>query len=271
MIHWIASYPRSGNTLVRTLLKQCFGVDSFERELSGKRLLSAAVHDLIGHRFIEQTGARDWEDFYREASRTAEPVFVKTHRPPEDDQPAIYVLRSGRAAVLSYFDYLGWAFPDAGRSLVDLIVGNDSYGDWTSHYRSWAPDRRPGTMILRYEALLEERPAGRPHSASGGPAARRSAEETATASFPREPDREIARLAAFLPLAARPLPWRNPFDRLRELEPRFFRRGRATWVSDPRWTKPVEQLFLACHGSLMEQLGYASPEEEAFAGSDGGH
>jgi hypothetical protein len=27
-VTWLASYPRSGNTLLRTILKQCFGLSS---------------------------------------------------------------------------------------------------------------------------------------------------------------------------------------------------------------------------------------------------
>ena len=30
MIVWLASYPRSGNTLLRQVLKRCFGLDSYE-------------------------------------------------------------------------------------------------------------------------------------------------------------------------------------------------------------------------------------------------
>ncbi len=30
MINWLASYPRSGNTLLRTILKTCFGLMSYD-------------------------------------------------------------------------------------------------------------------------------------------------------------------------------------------------------------------------------------------------
>jgi len=29
MIIWLASYPRSGNTLLRTVIKSCMGIDSY--------------------------------------------------------------------------------------------------------------------------------------------------------------------------------------------------------------------------------------------------
>jgi len=46
--------------------------------------------------------------------------------------------------------------------------------------------------VMRGRRVPPERPAGRPHSVSSGSAARRSGEETVTASFPQERLREVA-------------------------------------------------------------------------------
>ncbi len=48
-------------------------------------------------------------------------------------------------------------------------------------------------LKLARSRIQRERPAGRPHSASGGSAAPRSAEETVAASFPQETHRPLAR------------------------------------------------------------------------------
>jgi hypothetical protein len=86
---WIASYPRSGNTLVRLILNQAFGVKStsiYPDETDAMRSRPWLM-DRLG--FSEEEMPGEW-------------LAVKTHNPPIDDMPAIYVVRDGRAAIVSF-------------------------------------------------------------------------------------------------------------------------------------------------------------------------
>jgi len=65
----------------------------------------------------------EWWTLYPDLSASADTVFVKTHSPPEDDQPCIYVVRNGRLAILSYYHYLRAFFPGSDRNLIELILG----------------------------------------------------------------------------------------------------------------------------------------------------
>jgi Sulfotransferase domain len=47
----------------------------------------------------------DWSRFYVEATASSTLHLVKTHLPPRDDQRAIYVVRDGRGAVVSYYHF----------------------------------------------------------------------------------------------------------------------------------------------------------------------
>src|SRR3954464_8946304 len=98
MIVWLASYPRSGNTLLRQVIKKCLGLHSFE---SVGRLKHE--YDDRDPTWKEVCGSlqnrEDREAFYPRATNSAETVLVKTHEPPLDAQKAIYVVRDGRLAL----------------------------------------------------------------------------------------------------------------------------------------------------------------------------
>lgn len=93
---WLASYPRSGNTLLRTILWQCFGLPSgsvYPDDLGGNRALA----DYVGH--IERGPNRE----------TTFPVgsipMMKTHEFPKDRGHAIYVIRDGRDVIVSLWKF----------------------------------------------------------------------------------------------------------------------------------------------------------------------
>jgi hypothetical protein len=201
MILWLASYPRSGDTLVRAILERRFGFKSGERT---------------------------------SASSSTDPVLVRTHLPPEDGRPAVYVVRNGRQATLSYFHHL--RRPASRRqepNLLELVLGYDLHGDWSGHYRDWNPEVRPDTLVLRFERLIAQ------------------------------PEEEISRIAHFL--AARDYTCRGPACG----GPPCFRRGEVRWAPDASWSPEIEEVFDMRHGALMRELGYVPLDPAAdFAPTD---
>lgn len=221
MIVWLASYPRSGNTFLRTVLYQYFGFKTYsifnhEKEHFGQ------VGELTGHIEYENS----WEDFYTNASSSKDIYFVKTHFEPLDEQPCIYIVRDGRMAILSYF-YYHKDFIQSDSSLLELIVGDDVFGDWSSLFYKYNPFYRNQTLVIKYENLLNNTEV------------------------------EIENISNFIPVKKQTKQWINPFSKLHEIEPSFFRRGCKDWKPDPYWTKPIEQLFWKKHSELMHSLGYA--------------
>jgi hypothetical protein len=223
MIIWLASYPRSGNTLLRTLIRHCFGCCSYEDVPIDRPGEFRDNPDMIGH--LEKQ--EDWDAFYERATASPGVFLVKTHLPPRDGQPFIYVVRDGRLSVTSYRkfhrDYNG-----IDKSLVSLIVGDDICGDWTSHYRAWNDRPGPDRLLLRFEALVD---------ASEG---------------------LLSRIAGFIRHDGEIRPWKNPIDRLRTVEPDFFNRADTRFDAGPEWGLPEWFLFERCHGALMAELGYGN-------------
>lgn len=152
MIVWIASYPRSGNTLTRMILKRCFDVATHAGHGAGIDRMPPDVLALIGHIDLRKPAAH----FFLEARRSDESYFIKTHslRQIRETDRAIYIVRDGRAATSSYRRWLS-EFRQNEVALRDVVRGTPPLPLWAEHVR-WALARDPsGTMILRYEDLAK--------------------------------------------------------------------------------------------------------------------
>ncbi len=147
---WIASYPRSGNTFLRTILWHCFGLRSasvYPDDLGG----NTALEQYVGH--IGHDDLKGLTTF----PGNGIPLF-KTHEHPIDDNPAIYVIRDGRAAAVSLWKFYD-ATPSRKRfSMEDIIEGRHKFGTWSSHVQAWAPCERNNTLLLKYEDMESDLP-----------------------------------------------------------------------------------------------------------------
>lgn len=140
---WLASIPRSGNTLLRCILHHCFGLPSTSVYGAGDLGHNRELERHAGH-FVKGSPP---PEFTRD-----KPLLVKTHRWPSDARPAIYVVRDGRAATVSL-----WEFKRPKRQLREVIVGPPR--TWASHLAAWRPWERPDTLLLRYEDMVAQRAA----------------------------------------------------------------------------------------------------------------
>jgi hypothetical protein len=139
---WLTSYPRSGNTLVRTILYQCLNLKTgsvYSNDLGG----NISLENYVGH--IEQ--AKDRSITFPEKNLP----IIKTHGYHSGDNFSIYVIRDGRAAAVSL-----WEFTNPKVPMIDIIEGNHKFGRWCDHINSWSPLSRPNTLLLKYEDILED-------------------------------------------------------------------------------------------------------------------
>lgn len=222
MIIWLASYPRSGNTLLRQIFRQVFDQDTYSDGNDRKDLGICGVGaTIVGHR--NYTVA--WDEFYTANRKSAPSIFVKTHCAPRDSGKTIYVVRDGRAALVSYFHFLRDLRGKNDLTLRKVIHGDTFWGSWSAHLDKWQPQERPATLLLRYEDL------------------RNRAEEC------------IAAVADFAGLEPR-RKWRSPLQELREAMPGFFRSG-EDHLNIKEMQGAEERDFWERHGAWMNKLGYA--------------
>ncbi len=243
MIVWLASYPRSGNTFFRILLhhltglKTCSVYDDWEFDAMG-------ASDFIGHEPLSKTLPE------MEADEAVH--FVKTHDLPDDERPAIYLVRDGRDSLVSFARYiqtfssqprgrrdrfrkfiwrrvLGW--DPFQETLEQLIVnpggfGRWSFGGWSGNVAGWL-DRTVGkTSIVRYEDLIS----------------------SPIINFQAAIDQ--------LQLNLKPITTEVPsFEKLQMRWPQFFRKGKSgAWREE--MSEHQHQLFWEHHGEAMHRLGY---------------
>jgi len=136
---WLASFPRSGNTLIRTILWNCFGLRSgsiYPNDLGN----NTQLEKFVGH--IEHEHGK----IVCPENQAVLPI--KTHELDRDSSPAIYIVRDGRDAITSLWDFYGQQI-----SLQKLIEGNHQFGTWQNHLASWRYPDRPNTLFLKYETL----------------------------------------------------------------------------------------------------------------------
>lgn len=139
---WLASYPRSGNTMLRIVLAQCFGLPTaaaYPEDFEGNR----ALHDLTGRIAPTPEGVIDFG--------TAPVRILKTHGQPQDHSKAIYVIRNGVDATASFHDHGNRRIP-----VETLISGRPGLPKWCEHVAWWSPKARPDTLLLHYESIVAD-------------------------------------------------------------------------------------------------------------------
>lgn len=218
MLVWLASYPRSGNTLTRALLNRCFGLATRSLDNRGDdRVLSGEeVRAVVGH----YSGGPEGEELIRAAQQSPDVHVLKTHEAPPTDDPVLHIVRDGRAAVVSYCHYLrdieGIDVP------VEQVLRGEVYaGSWSDHFRTLsAYDNR---LMVRYEDIVAD------------------------------PDGMAQQIGAFI---GRPPSgtFDLSFDQMKATHPRFFRSGRNdTNVAE---LAPHMDLYRQLHGDVAAELGY---------------
>ena len=201
---WLASWPRSGNTWFRIVLNDCFGSTTASIYGDNFDAFPSGFGTALGRGRPNRFG------------------LTKTHEALPDSGPAIYLVRDGRAAVVSYF-YFCQVY-DTARTMEEVIVGWPPFGSWSEHLQAWNPRHRPDTLLLRFEDITEC------------------------------PEQAIETVSVFL--NCRPMgKLRHTFSAMNELEPRFFRSG-SNRLNISELTDKQLELFETLHGTTLRDYGY---------------
>jgi hypothetical protein len=230
MIIWLASYPRSGNTYLRILLKQGYDLRTYsvydEDHPSPGRI---GIQEMVGHTLKPMPLAG--------MARAGEVYHVKTHELPQDDFPAIYLVRDGRDALVSYARYILSFERGKGertnpkafrRTLRKLIILNRSFGGWGPNVLAWLRREAP-TVVVKFEDLVKS-------------------------SNPIEIVRTALLQVGYVPGETR-TGLAPTFAELHEKMPEFFRKGRIGSYKE-EMPANLEELFWRHHGRAMKAVGY---------------
>jgi len=188
MIIWLASYPKSGNTFLRTLLTSYFftkdGNFSFEVLKNIKQFPDNGVFEKLGidisnQKEVVKNYIKVQEETNKRDGKTIR--FLKTHSTLQDmngykftdlnnSLGAIYIVRDPRNVVKSYSNHYQTSLDDAIKDMKNFKIAGGiknskgrkgetivHIGSWSSHYISWKEFKKVDRyLIIKYEDLLEE-------------------------------------------------------------------------------------------------------------------
>ncbi|MCK6473419.1 MAG: sulfotransferase domain-containing protein [Planctomycetes bacterium] len=226
MIVWIASYPRSGNSFTREVLFHYYGVRSGSVYPEGLGIEPSREGMLLdpSTKLAEYQQLPEWHG-------------IKIHDLPRGDSfPAIYIVRDGRDATVSYTWYIlrkleriegpisARAFERRMKTLIK--EARSPFGTWMQNVRAWS--LRPATAVIRFEELVKD-----PVLCL-----------------------EAAARTIGLPLTPRKGAKVPTFEFLREDSPTFYRRGVIGSWRDEMPPK-MRDLFWKLNESVMKAWGYS--------------
>ena len=186
MIFWIASYPKSGNTWIRTLISSYYytedgifkeskihNIDQFPQKKYFK--------DFTYDKTIVNDTARLWLKAQKKINLDKKLRFFKTHNAfgnlngnPFTDNTnsigAIYVVRDPRNVITSLKNHYelndnqaySWMINENNYLYDTHNFKEDGYSDfqfissWSTNYKSWKVQKKIPIKIIKYEDLLNE-------------------------------------------------------------------------------------------------------------------
>jgi len=222
-MRWLAAYPRSGTSYIRTLIGQCFG----------QQTASLYAETLLPWHMRQIMRAVSLPMFERdlEALRERQPVLtVKSHQWPMNRGciPHLLIVRDPRC-VLPSLQTFGAEMMKGNTdwSFQSCLHGDNEFGDWGTWHKLWIMAQDEQTVILRYCDIIH-RPAD-------------------------------AIKALAMMLDSEPTQWTVPsFEELNARTPEIWRRGKTSTTLTTSECDQVWERFRP----IMEMFGYSRDVEK---------
>jgi hypothetical protein len=183
---WLASYPKSGNTWMRSFLHNLFRNSHEPVDIND--ITDFCIGDSGAQWYARRAGGRILKDMTPEEISALRPlvhrdfttvfpdsVFVKTHNflgewhgvplhTMEVTAGGIYVLRNPLDVAISVSHHFGETIDEAIEHLANdkmCTGGNETHvlevhRSWSTHVKSWTEHPSPQLLVLRYEDLLHK-------------------------------------------------------------------------------------------------------------------
>ena len=176
MIIWLASYPKSGNTWVRSFLSAYYyssdGNFSFElldkiKQFPNKEFFNKKIESV-------DDASKEWLNAQKEIIKKDKLCFLKTHNcygsfkgrhftSPEYTKGAVYIVRDPRNILSSLMNHFSIDEENAYKMITNVYRNlkndNEDYStysfisSWNNNYNSWKVSTKIKTIFVKYEDL----------------------------------------------------------------------------------------------------------------------
>ena len=178
MIIWIASYPKSGNTYLRSFISSYFfsKKGKFDFNLLLNVLQFPSIKFTKKNLNSKLEASQNWIYNQKQFFSGENIHFIKTHNTLDQYEGnnftsknlslgAIYIVRDPRNLITSMTHHYSLNYDQAYKKLIDQNASllersleNDFsnftfLGSWSSHYKSWKNSKDFETLFLKYEDL----------------------------------------------------------------------------------------------------------------------
>ena len=179
MIIWIASYPKSGNTWVRSIISSYFFTDTGDFDFNLLKNISLYPGPKYFKNKINKPGEVSlfWESSQKNIVTKETQTFLKTHNAlialnnrlftsEKTSLGAIYIVRDPRnilSSLKNHYDFKDYneafEFMKNKKKYIWDIRKNNDYsgfqflGSWQEHYKSWIKNQKFKTLLVKYEDL----------------------------------------------------------------------------------------------------------------------
>ena len=185
MIIWLASYPKSGNTLLRSMLSSYFfsddGIFNFDllnniKQFPDNSAFKNLGVDTVNDKEVVKNYIKVQEEINKRDGKSIR--FLKTHSALNDINGhkftnlkntfgAIYIVRDPRKIVNSYANHSNISIEEAKKWILNIrTLGGKTdplnktiihAGSWSSNYNSWKEFKKINKyLLIKYEDLVFE-------------------------------------------------------------------------------------------------------------------
>ena len=183
MIIWLASYPKSGNTLIRSMLSAYFfsndGIFNFEllnniKQFPDNSILKNLGIDTSDENVVVRNYIKAQEEINKRDGKSIR--FLKTHSALsningspftnlKNSLGVIYIVRDPRKIINSYANHSELSLEEAQKRILEVItLGGKSEplnktiihtGSWSSNYQSWKEFKKTDRyLLIKFEDLV---------------------------------------------------------------------------------------------------------------------
>lgn len=176
MIIWLSSYPKSGNTYIRSFLSAYFFTNTGNFDFKLLKNIEQFPDKQFFNGFIDNIddASKSWLSIQKDLIKSNKTRFLKTHSAfisfnnnqftnAETTLGSVYIVRDPRSIVTSIMNHFSMDQFEAAEMLFDEDRGIKSsdgnlatysfLSSWCNHYNSWNNLKTIKSILIKYEDL----------------------------------------------------------------------------------------------------------------------